>query len=190
MHNGTLDNQEERQSAQKMGFREQQQESTSIHTLSVDKGEQIVDSSAVLEVSFKRFGVEDELYRTTSLSEASETQDGSESVEFDMQKFTGKKIIGGSKQDQSTTILQNLFGSASKANLSGSSDFIKVVLVLIAPFQASYTSPRALSQGFYIGPLLLNFLVCCDNVNHRIIRITIAFSGWKFSTLFFLQKSH
>lgn len=125
VHNGTLDNQEERQSAQKMGFREQQQESTSIHTLSVDKGEQIVDSSAVLEVSFKRFGVEDELYQTTSLSEASETQDGSESVEFDMQKFTGKKIIGGSKQDQSTTILQNLFGSASKANLSGSSDFIK-----------------------------------------------------------------
>lgn len=120
--NGTLDNQQERQSAQKMDFREQQPENT-LHILSVDKGEQIVDSSAVLDVPRK--GVEDQLYRTTSLSEASETQDGSESVEFDMQKFTGHKIIGGSKHDHSTTILQNLFGSASKVNLSGSSDFIK-----------------------------------------------------------------
>ncbi|KAI8545068.1 hypothetical protein RHMOL_Rhmol07G0013800 [Rhododendron molle] len=122
--NETLDNQQERQSAQKMDFREQQPENT-LHILSVDKGEQIVDSSAVLDVSLKRFGVEDQLYRTTSLSEACETQDGSESVEFDMQKFTGHKIIGSSKQDQSTTILQNLFGGASKVNLSGSSDFIK-----------------------------------------------------------------
>ncbi|XP_058223751.1 uncharacterized protein LOC131333309 isoform X2 [Rhododendron vialii] len=122
--NGTLDNQQERQSAQKMDFREPQPENT-LHILSVDKGEQIVDSLAVLDVSLKRFGVEDQLYRTTSLSEASETQDGSESVEFDMQKFTGHKSIGSSKQDQSTTILQNLFGGASKVNLSGSSDFIK-----------------------------------------------------------------
>lgn len=129
--NETLDNQQERQSAQKIDFREQQPENT-LHILSVDKGEQIVDSSVVLDVPRK--GVEDQLYRTTSLSEASETQDGSESVEFDMQKFTGHKIIGGSKQDPSTTILQNLFGSASKVNLSGSSDFIKVILLLVALF--------------------------------------------------------
>ncbi|XP_057499641.1 uncharacterized protein LOC130783893 [Actinidia eriantha] len=126
VQNGTLDNQEGGQSAQKMGFRDlQQHEITSIHTPSLNKGEQIVDSSADLEVSYKKLGAGNQLCRTSSLSEASETQDGSESVVSATKKMTGHKIVNNSKQDQSTTILEKLFGSVSTVNSSESSGFIK-----------------------------------------------------------------
>ncbi|PSS04006.1 Uro-adherence factor A like [Actinidia chinensis var. chinensis] len=126
VQNGTLENQEGTQSAQKMGFRDlQQHEITSIHTQSLNNGEQIVNSSADLEVSYEKLGADNQLYRTSSLSEASETQDGSESVESATKKVTGHKIVNDSKQDQSTTILEKLFGSVSTVNSSESSGFIK-----------------------------------------------------------------
>ena len=130
VQNGTLENQEGTQSAQKMGFRDlQQHEITSIHTQSLNNGEQIVDSSADLEVSYKKLGADNQLDRTSSPSEAFKTQDGSESVESATKKVTGHKIVNDSKQDQSTTILEKLFGSVSTVNSSESSGFIKVILV-------------------------------------------------------------
>ncbi|KAL6982068.1 hypothetical protein U1Q18_023684 [Sarracenia purpurea var. burkii] len=125
VQNGTIDIQEVRQSAQKMGFREQQLEIMSIPIPSLNRGEQIVDSSADLEVSYKNLGVDNQLNRLSSLSEASETQDVSRSVEFDTKNVTGPKIIGNSKQDHSKAILEQLLGSASTVNLGESSAIVE-----------------------------------------------------------------
>ncbi|KAL7233166.1 hypothetical protein ACSBR1_016907 [Camellia fascicularis] len=125
VQNGNINNQEERQLVQKMGFREQQHENTSIHSPSLNKGEQIVDSSTDLEVSNKKLGVDNQLYKTSSLSEASQTQDGSEIVEFDTKKVTGHKIISDSKQNHSTVVLEKIFGNVLTVDLSGSTGVIE-----------------------------------------------------------------
>ncbi|CAL5331729.1 unnamed protein product [Camellia sinensis] len=130
VQNGNINNQEERQLVQKMGFREQQHENTSIHSPSLNKGEQIVDSSTDLEVSYKKLGVDNQLYKTSSLSEASQTQDGSEIVEFDTKKVTGHKIISDSKQNHSTGVLEKIFGNVLTVNLSGSTGVIEDVIPL------------------------------------------------------------
>ncbi|KAF5946280.1 hypothetical protein HYC85_016508 [Camellia sinensis] len=124
VQNGSLDNQEEAQSVQKMDFREKQHEDTSFHTPNLNKVEQVVDSSAEIEVSNKKLGMDNQLYRTSSLSEASETLDGSEIIEFET-KMTGNKIVIDSKQDHSMSILEKLFNSALTVNLSGSSGFVE-----------------------------------------------------------------
>ncbi|XP_028099914.1 uncharacterized protein LOC114299389 [Camellia sinensis] len=124
VQNGSLDNQEEAQSVQKMDFREKQHEDTSFHTPNLNKVEQVVDSSAEIEVSYRKLGMDNQLYRTSSLSEASETLDGSEIIEFET-KMTGNKIVIDSKQDHSMSILEKLFNSALTVNLSGSSGFVE-----------------------------------------------------------------
>ncbi|GMP61344.1 hypothetical protein CsSME_00023842 [Camellia sinensis var. sinensis] len=115
-----------------MDFREKQHEDTSFHTPNLNKVEQVVDSSAEIEVSYRKLGMDNQLYRTSSLSEASETLDGSEIIEFET-KMTGNKIVIDSKQDHSMSILEKLFNSALTVNLSGSSGFVEVIIVFM-PF--------------------------------------------------------
>ncbi|GFS38796.1 hypothetical protein Acr_00g0059470 [Actinidia rufa] len=83
---GTLDDQEERQTVQKMGSREQQYENTSIHAPSLTKGQRVFDSSADVEVSNKKLGTDNQLCQTSYLLETSETLAGSEINEFDTKK--------------------------------------------------------------------------------------------------------
>uniref|UniRef100_A0A5B7A9G5 Uncharacterized protein n=1 Tax=Davidia involucrata TaxID=16924 RepID=A0A5B7A9G5_DAVIN len=121
VQNGTLDNQEERKSSQEMDLSEQQHENTSILAPLLNKGEKIANSSSALQVSNKKFGMDDQLYRTSTLSEARETLDSGEIVQRDTEKVTGHKIVGDPNQDHSTSILEKLFGSALTVNIAGSS---------------------------------------------------------------------
>ncbi|XP_057510905.1 uncharacterized protein LOC130793296 isoform X2 [Actinidia eriantha] len=122
---GTLDDQEERQTVQKMGSREQQYENTSIHAPLLTNGQQIFDSSADVEVSNKKLGTDNQLCRTSYLPKTSETLSGSEINEFDTKKVMGQKLVSDPKQDHPTSILDKIFGSASTVNLNESSGFIE-----------------------------------------------------------------
>ncbi|XP_052194166.1 uncharacterized protein LOC127802414 [Diospyros lotus] len=128
VQNGTLDNQEERQLVSKVGFGEKQHENskinTQINTPSFSKGEQILDALVGLEVLDKKLNVDDQLYRTSSLSEASETHDNSEIIEISTKKVSGHKIIGN-PQEHAVSILDKLFGSALTVNPNGASGLIE-----------------------------------------------------------------
>ncbi|KAA8520677.1 hypothetical protein F0562_015051 [Nyssa sinensis] len=126
VQNGTLDDQEERKSAQEMDLSKQQHENTSIGVPFLNKGEKIVNSSSALQVSNEKLGMDKQLYRTSSLSEALETLDSGEIIELDIKKVTGHEIVGNSNQDHPTSILDKLFGSALTVNIGGgSSGFIE-----------------------------------------------------------------
>ncbi|GFZ00964.1 hypothetical protein Acr_14g0005990 [Actinidia rufa] len=123
---GTLDEQEERQTVQKMGSREQQYENTRIHAPLLANGQQIFDSSADVEVSNKKLGTDNQLCRTSYLPKTSETLSGSEINEFDTKKVMGQKLVSDPKQDHPTSILDKIFRSASMVNLNESSGFIEI----------------------------------------------------------------
>uniref|UniRef100_A0A5B7AAV6 Chorismate synthase n=1 Tax=Davidia involucrata TaxID=16924 RepID=A0A5B7AAV6_DAVIN len=121
VQNGTLDDQEERKSAQGMVLSEQQHENPSIRAPFLNKGDKIVNPSSALQVSNNKLGMDDQLYRTSSLSEALETLDSGEIIELDTKKVTGHKIVGDSNQDHPASILDKLFGTALTVNIGGSS---------------------------------------------------------------------
>ncbi|KAA8516089.1 hypothetical protein F0562_019268 [Nyssa sinensis] len=125
VQNRTLGNQEGRESAQEMALSERQHENTSIYASLLNKGEKIANSSLALQVSNKKLGMDDQLYKTSGLSEAPVTLDSGKIVLCDNEKVTSHNIVGDSNQDHSSSILEKLFGTALTVNIGGSSGFIE-----------------------------------------------------------------
>ncbi|CAK9156727.1 unnamed protein product [Ilex paraguariensis] len=124
LQNGTLHNQEERESRHEMGLSEQLPEDKSIHAPYPDKGEKIENTSPGPEVSNEKLGMDEHQYRISSLSEAHEDLGNGEIIELNA-KVTGHKIVSDSNHGNSSSILEQIFGSALTTKIGGTSDVIK-----------------------------------------------------------------
>ncbi|KAF5451652.1 hypothetical protein F2P56_026742 [Juglans regia] len=69
--------------------------------------------------------VDTQLHKISYLSEAFEASENSEVIELNGEKVTGDKIVAESNHDQSTSILDNLFGYALTPSGGGSSSLIE-----------------------------------------------------------------
>lgn len=113
--NGTSDNQEAKQLGQKMTLSDQQLDNKSIDI----PLEKFKIPFLVSEVSNKTTGMDNQSYKTSSLSETSDTVNG-EIIELDTEKGIRENIV--SSQDNSSSILEKIFGSALRVKSGGSSN--------------------------------------------------------------------
>ncbi|KAF8413225.1 hypothetical protein HHK36_001201 [Tetracentron sinense] len=120
---GTYVSQEEKQSAQHMGFIEQQHETKSIFPF-INESEKVVLPSSSVKVSDNSVVVNPS-YKTSNLSKDCKAQEDGEGIDFDSEKVSGHEIVGTFGQDHSTSILEKLFRSALPVNSAGSSSSIE-----------------------------------------------------------------
>lgn len=114
VQNGILNNQEERQRADE-----------STHAAFATKGEMIVNPLSGLEVTNKKLGWDDHLYGSSSLMKSREATDNGDIIQIPTKKMTRDNIGSDSNQENSTSILDKLFGSSLTVNTS--SNFREVI---------------------------------------------------------------
>ncbi|KAM7508624.1 hypothetical protein LguiA_019077 [Lonicera macranthoides] len=121
LQNGIIDNQEER-SVHRMSSIEQQPDDNIIHSAFPDKNEKIVKSSYGFEVSKKKLGSDE-----NSPLEGQQSLGNGEIVDLTSKKVEGVKIVSDSdsNKDNSTSILDKLFGSALTVNTGVPSSFVE-----------------------------------------------------------------
>ena len=123
--NATSNDQEEKQLAEEIGLRMQQDESICRGSIDNHSGKGL-DLSSAQDVSDKSIGINSILYEKTNVTQALESSTSSELIELNAEKVTGPSILGESIQDPSISILDKLFGGASALNVAGSSSALEV----------------------------------------------------------------
>ncbi|GLT84656.1 hypothetical protein SLE2022_028730 [Rubroshorea leprosula] len=124
--NGTSDILLEKQSkrhAEQLSLSEQQHGSISI-TSANTQSEETIPSSLDVDVSNTTV-MGSEIHKSSNLAEAFQPSENSEIIELDPKKLPVSDIVGISKRDNSTSVLDKIFGSALTLNGGGSASFIE-----------------------------------------------------------------
>ncbi|XWS76971.1 hypothetical protein CRYUN_Cryun01aG0224100 [Craigia yunnanensis] len=79
--------------------------------------------SSALDKSNEAISMDSQIYKSSSLSEAFAAPRNSKVTELDSKKLLADKLLTGTNQDGSTSILNKLFGSALTPNGGGSTNF-------------------------------------------------------------------
>ncbi|XP_057980124.1 uncharacterized protein LOC131165954 isoform X2 [Malania oleifera] len=111
--------------AQKMGFRGLQFESMNIHIPLVDKGEKIVNSSSASEASSELIRMNNQSHEISNILEACEALEDDDILKLEVEKEKGTQFIGEPDHNQSSSILDKLFGTAITVNNGCSPSFIE-----------------------------------------------------------------
>lgn len=157
-HGNSVVNGAEKQSAHQMSLSEQQLQTVTIEVPLVKKNGNIVDSSPSLESSNKTIGMDSHSYIPSSLSSMDEALENGKSTELNMKK-SQERTVGEHSHDNSTSILDKLFGAPLTVASGGSSSLIEVIftdsmnsinssfcllIILIVSLGVSYLRPSRL----------------------------------------------
>lgn len=144
----------EKQSAHQMSLSEHHHQTVTIEVPLIKKNGNIVDSSPSLE-SNKTIGMDSHSYIPSSLSSMDEALENGKSTELNMKK-SHERTVGAHSCDNSTSILDKLFGAPLTVASGGSSSLIEVIfsdfmnsinssfcllIILIDSLGVSYLSP-------------------------------------------------
>lgn len=123
-HGNSVVNGAEKQSAHEMSLSEHHHQNVTIEVPFINKNGNIVNSSSNLESSNKTIGMDSQSYMPSSLSNMHEALENGESTELNMKK-SQEKIVGEYSQDNSTSILDKLFGTSLTVASGSSSSFVE-----------------------------------------------------------------
>ncbi|XP_010261343.1 PREDICTED: uncharacterized protein LOC104600207 isoform X2 [Nelumbo nucifera] len=123
--NGDSEKLKEKKSLKHMDSSEQEPESKTIQVPFMEESEEIVIPLSSQEVSGSSFGATNPSCKTSNLSEVCERKMDGEVADVDAEKVTGHDVSGTTGQDNSTSILDKLFGSALTVNSGVSSSLIE-----------------------------------------------------------------
>ncbi|KAJ0111659.1 hypothetical protein Patl1_00499 [Pistacia atlantica] len=123
LSNGTFDN-EDKQSAEQFSSTHPH-ESMSIHVSANSKSDKVQNLTSGLDVSSKTTGPDGRIYKSSNLLKTFEALEESEGVEVDVEKVTDSKIVSESSQDQSSSILDKLFGNVLTVNGGASNNLVE-----------------------------------------------------------------
>lgn len=129
LSNGTFDN-EDQQSAEQFSSTHPR-ESMSIHVSANSKSDKVQNLTSGLDVSNKTTAPDGRIYKSSNLLKTFEASEESEGVEVDVEKVTDNKIVSESSQDQSSSILDKLFGNVLTVNGGGSNSPVEVIIIHI-----------------------------------------------------------
>ena len=117
----------EKQSAHQMSLSEQHHQTVTIEVPFIKKNGNIVDSSPNLESSNKTIGMDSHSYIPSSISNMHEDLENGKSTELNMKK-SQEKTVSEYSRDNSSSILDKLFGAPLTVASGGSSSHIEVIL--------------------------------------------------------------
>lgn len=103
-----------------------------MHTAVVNKGDQIANSSLMLDGPSKQVALEGLLHQTSILPEVHESSDEPGTIEINS-KVGGLKLGDKLKENDSTSILEKIFGNSFTANISNTMDPVEVIVAINSP---------------------------------------------------------
>ncbi|XP_044494850.1 uncharacterized protein LOC123217788 [Mangifera indica] len=123
LSNGTFDN-EDKQSVEQISSTHPR-ESMSIRVSASGKNDKVHNLTSGLDVFNKTTDSDGQICKSSNLLKTFQASEESEGVEVDVEKVTDRKIVSESSQDQSSSILDKLFGNVLTVNGGGSNSLVE-----------------------------------------------------------------